>query len=344
MNKKGIALAGNIIIDYHKEIDTYPCHSSLTTIRRVTSTPGGSVCNCGIDLARIDPNLPVHAIGVVGADSAGDEVLKDLKNYPKIDCSHVARLGETSFTDVLEDNLNHTRTFFHFRGSNSLLNADYFDFSRLEADILNVGYILLLDGMDAKDSTYGTVLARVLHDAQQHGIATSIDIVSEESDRYARLVPPALRFTDYCIINELEASRTTGIAVRGKNGVLQVQNVRKACECLKKMGVKRWVVIHSREGAFGLDEFGNWVVRTALDIPKELIKGTTGAGDAFLAGTLYGAYCENTMQKAIELGLAASGASLLHLSATEGVKNEKELRDLYNRTPNEIRPEITDHL
>lgn len=152
MDRKGIAVAGNIIIDYHKEIDTYPCPSTLTTIRRVTSTPGGSACNCGIDLARIDPKLPIHVIGIAGMDEAGDEVLGNLGAFTNMDCSRVARFGETSFTDVLEDSTNNTRTFFHFRGSNSLLNADYFDFSNLEVKILNVGYILLLDGMDAVDA------------------------------------------------------------------------------------------------------------------------------------------------------------------------------------------------
>ncbi|MDR3644219.1 MAG: carbohydrate kinase family protein [Clostridia bacterium] len=341
MNSKGIAVSGNVLIDYHKEIDTYPCASSLTTIRRVTSTPGGAVCNCGMDLARIDPKLPIPVIGIVGQGAAGDEVLKDLGVYQNIDCSRVSRFGEASFTDVLEDTSNHTRTFFHFRGSNSLLGADSFDFDHLEADILHLGYILLLDKMDSADATYGTVMARVLHDAQQHGIATSIDVVSEESDRYTRIVPPALRYTDYCIINELEASRTCGIPVRDEKGALQLGQVRAVCERLRGMGVRRWVVIHAREGAFGLDEQGNWVVLTALDIPRERIKGTTGAGDAFLAGTLYGAYCGNTIEKAIELGLAASGASLLDLSATEGVMSEAELRAFYEQTPKESRPELT---
>jgi sugar/nucleoside kinase (ribokinase family) len=340
MNRKGIAVGGNLIIDYHKEIDTYPCPSTLTTIRRVTSTLGGAVCNCSIDLARIDPTIQIPVIGIVGEDVMGGEVLRNMKVYPNIDCRRIARLGATSFTDVLEDQTNHTRTFLQFRGSNSQLDAEFFDFCDLEADILHVGYILLLDGLDAVDETYGTVLARVLHDAQQHGIETSIDVVSEESDRYTRLVPPALRYTDYCIINELEASRTIGIAVRDGNGVLQVNQVRAVCEQLRKMGVRRWVVIHSREGAFGLDEEENWVALTALDIPKELIKSTVGAGDAFLSATLYGAYRGNTMRKAIELGLAASGASLLDLSATEGVKKEPELRAFYEQIPNEIRPEI----
>ncbi|MDR3644712.1 MAG: hypothetical protein P4M02_06525 [Clostridia bacterium] len=52
MNQNGIAVAGNLLIDYHKEIDVYPAASTLTTIRRVSASPGGAVCNCAIDLAQ----------------------------------------------------------------------------------------------------------------------------------------------------------------------------------------------------------------------------------------------------------------------------------------------------
>ena len=55
---------------------------------------------------------------------------------------------------------------------------------------------------------------------QQRGIKTSIDVVSEASDRFTRLVPPALKYTDYCIINELEAGQSTGVALRDEDGQL----------------------------------------------------------------------------------------------------------------------------
>ena len=79
-----------------------------------------------------------------------------------------------------------------------------------DAELLHIGYILLLDALDEADAEYGTRMARLLHDAQQHGIKTSIDVVSESGDRFRRLVPPALRYTDYCIINEVEAQESTG--------------------------------------------------------------------------------------------------------------------------------------
>jgi sugar/nucleoside kinase (ribokinase family) len=50
----------------------------------------------------------------------------------------------------------------------------------------------------------------VLKQFQDAGIATSIDVVSEDSDRFPQIVKPALKYTDYAILNEFEAGKTTG--------------------------------------------------------------------------------------------------------------------------------------
>ena len=69
--------------------------------------------------------------------------------------------------------------------------------------------MLLLDRLDLPDPVYGTVAAAVLQRAQEAGFKTSVDLVSEDSDRFAGIVRPALRFCDYCVLNEFEAERTT---------------------------------------------------------------------------------------------------------------------------------------
>jgi arabinose-5-phosphate isomerase len=77
-------------------------------------------------------------------------------------------------------------------------------------------------------------MARLLAEAQKHGIKTSIDVVSEASDRFTRLVPPSLKYTDYCIINEIEAGQTTGIALRDENdnllGIFTDGDFRRSAE------------------------------------------------------------------------------------------------------------------
>lgn len=336
--QKGIAVAGNIILDYYKEIDTYPAHSTLTNIRRIKKVPGGALCNCSIDLARIDPKLDIKAIGIVGRDEAGQEILKQLANYANIDCSGIIREGETSFTDVLIDLGRHTRTFLQFRGANSKLDIDHFDIGRLDVSIFHIGYILLLDALDTPDTTYGTRMARLLHLLQQAGIKTSIDIVSEQSERFAKLVPPALKYTDYCIINEIEASRTTGMVIRDDHDVLLVDQVRLVCRALLDMGVGQWAIIHAREGAVGLSRSGEFVCLPALNVSNHQIMSTTGAGDAFLSGALYGAWQNYSLSGSIELGLAAAARSLICSNSTDGVIAEPGLRSFYQDTGKENWP------
>ena len=99
---------------------------------------------------------------------------------------------------------------------------------KLNVDMLHIGYILLLDALDQEDSQYGTKMAKLLHTAQSRGIKTSIDVVSEAGDRFRKLVCPAMRYTDYCIINEIETSATTGIALRGEDGRLLEENLPEA--------------------------------------------------------------------------------------------------------------------
>ena len=134
--------------------------------------------------------------------------------------------------------------------------------------------------------------------------------MTETGDRFRRLVPPALRYTDYCVINELEAQQVTGVPLRDPSGGLKEGNMPAALQALKGFGVSTWAAIHCPEGAFGLDEAGNYTALPSLALPAGYIKGTTGAGDAFCAGTLYGAHEGWTLPDALRLGTAAAACSL----------------------------------
>ena len=196
-------------------------------------------------------------------------------------------------------------------------------------DLLHIGYILLLDTLDEEDPTYGTKMAKLLKAAQDHGIKTSIDVVSEASDRFRRLVSPALRYTDYCVINEVEASATTGIELRTEDGQLIHENFPKALKAMKELGVSTWAVIHCPEIGFGLDENNNYVEVPSLKLPEGWIVGTVGAGDAFCSGVLYGAWKGMELKEAIELGTASAACSLSQAGATEGMRPVAEVQKLY---------------
>ncbi|MDD6266134.1 MAG: carbohydrate kinase family protein [Clostridia bacterium] len=323
--EKGIIIAGNIIVDALKDIDVYPEHSKLTTIRRVHKSMGGLVCNCAKDLAKIDSEMPISAVGVIGDDDYGKYIRSEFAKYPNIslDCVRVA--GETSFTDAMCDIKNNTRTFFTYRGASDTLCPEDFDFTKLKGKILHAGYILLLEGLDTADNEYGTKMARVLATAKENGIKTSVDVVSEESDRYKSLVVPALKYTDYCTINETEAQRITGIELSDVNGKLIPEKVAKAEKALFEMGVCEWTVIHSRDASYGMDRDGNFETVPSIDIPRSMIKGTTGAGDAFCSGILYGAYRNMNISEAMKFATAVATISLTTPGASDGILSYEEI-------------------
>lgn len=158
---------------------------------------------------------------------------------------------------------------------------------------------------------------------------TSVDIVSEASDRFSKLVPPALKHVDYCIINEYEAGKTTGIPLRDEAGKLNKQLMPDALHALKALGVTRWAAIHVPEGCFGLDEHGSFISLPSLKLPHDFIRSTTGAGDAFCAGVLYGAHEDMPLKEALRLGTAAAAASLGASDANSGVRLLRDSMDFY---------------
>jgi sugar/nucleoside kinase (ribokinase family) len=334
MTKKrsGICVAGNMIVDIVYPIHGWPEEGELTTITQgISRSTGGAVCNTIIDLAKLDGELPLQALGVIGTDVEGDFILEKVGEHKNIDISQVKRQGITSFTTVMSNSINQKRTFFHYRGANAVFDESYIEWENINAEILHIGYILLLDALDQEDDKFGTKMARLLHNAQQYGIKTSIDVVSETGNRFIKLVPPALKYSDHCIINELEAQQTTNIQLRSENDELITDNIYWALRKMMDMGVSTWTIIHAPEGGFGLDQEGNFVALNSLNLPKGYIKDTLGAGDAFCAGVLYAVQKRKCLREAIEMGIASATCSLSQCGATEGMRNTNEAMDLYAR-------------
>ena len=330
--RKGICCAGNMIVDITYPIETWPKQNELTHITEgIQNSTGGSVCNTITDLARLDPSLPLYASGFAGYDAEGEFVLQEMGKHPNINLSMVKRDGRTSFTAVMSNNQTKERTFFQHAGANAYYCEEHIDLDALDVDIFHIGYILLLPALDAEDDEYGTKMARLLHNIQKKGIKTSIDVVSETGDRFAKLVTPALKYTNYCIINELEAQQTTGVVLRSADGTLHTENMPTALNKLKELGVSDWAVIHCPEIGCGIDEKGEYYAVPSLKLPDGWIKGTVGAGDAFCAGVLYAAEMGWPMPEALKMGACTAAASLNAVSASDGVRPILETMALYER-------------
>jgi sugar/nucleoside kinase (ribokinase family) len=320
-SRNGVLGGGNWIIDQVKLIDTWPQPESLANIHSQSEGTGGAPYNVLLDLAKLGAGFPLSAAGFVGKDALGDAILKDCAAH-KIDTKFLKPNpnAPTSYTDVMTEVKGGRRTFFHCRGANALWDGADLDFARTKARIFHLGYLLLLDALDAPHKVQGTKAAALLARAQAAGLKTSVDVVSEDSDRFARVVAPALKFTDYCILNEFEAGRTAGFKVRGADGKLDTVAVRHTAGALLQMGVREVVVIHFPEGGFARTRDGKDHWQSSLKLPEKYIAGSAGAGDAFCAGVLYGLHEGWELQKSLLTGVCAAAASLSHPTCTAGMK------------------------
>jgi sugar/nucleoside kinase (ribokinase family) len=323
--RRGIACGGNWIVDHVKTISFWPREETLANILAEELGTGGSAYNVLVDLARFQLDIPLSGIGLVGDDADGKRILADLKRLG-IDSKRVLRApgAPTSYTDVMTVGSTGRRTFFHNRGANALLAPEHFPYKELSCRLFHLGYLLLLDKLDEEDPEFGTKAARVLAGLQGEGILTSIDVVSEDSDRFSRLVSPALPHADYAIINEIEAGRTTGHEIRAGDRLDRKAMEGSAREILRR-GVKRAVVVHAPELSLGLSRSGAACWQASHDVPAGFIRSTVGAGDAFCAGVLVGIHEGWDLERSLRFATAAAATCLRHLTTTGGVGTAGEI-------------------
>ena len=327
-SRNGILAGGNWIIDHVKVIDIWPQQDALANIFSKARGTGGSPFNVLVDLAIMGAPFPLEAVGLVGDDEDGRSIFADCERL-RISTRQLQRTAQapTSYTDVMTVQSTGRRTFFHARGANALLDADHFNFSNTNARIFHLGYLLLLDRLDGASRTHGTVAAEVLAKAQAAGLKTSIDVVSEDSDRFARIVLPALPYVDTCIMNEFEAGRVTGKRIR-TGETLDRSALRAAMNALLEAGVRERVVVHFPEGACALSRDGGWDEHGSVRLPEGYIKGAAGAGDAVTAGVLLGWHEGLPPKEALRLGVCAAAANLSDETCTGGLKSRAECLQL----------------
>ena len=307
--KNGIAVAGTILVDEINEISAYPKSGELTKILKVGKSVGGCVPNVSVALKRIRPDIPVKVLGRIGNDDNGN-YLKNTFTKNGVDFSNMV-VGETptSFTQVISVT-GGERTFFTYAGANNDFSASDVDAENLGVKMFHLGYLLLIEKIDNGEGV------ELLKAVKKAGIKTSIDLVTENSNRYSKALP-CLPYVDNIIINEIEAGALVNVKPTNDN---LTQIARK----IKALGVSERVIIHSPALAVCVSNDGETTL-PSFDFPSELIVGTTGAGDAFCAGALIAIYQEKSDAQILEFAQSSAVCSLTAVDATSGVREESQI-------------------
>jgi sugar/nucleoside kinase (ribokinase family) len=315
--RRGIACAGNWIVDIVHTIEAWPAKSDLVRIVDEVEGTGGGAANVMLSLAAFQAGLPLWAIGLVGMDRHAATVRWAVKGAGA-GLEHLAETerAPTAHTHVM--NLpGDSRTFFYHPGTNDLLDEGDIAVEAVAAEgakVFYLGYLNLLGKLDAVvDGTTGA--ARVLRRAQAAGMVTAVDLVSTDRAEFRAAVEAALPFVDVLFLNEVEAARATGRVIAGAEDVAAIE---AAARQLQEGGAGQ-VVVHTPALGLWLEAGGRLTVVHPDPVPPAQVVSPVGAGDAFAAGCLYGLHEGWDVRACLRLGHRAAAACLRGATATGAI-------------------------
>ncbi|MCZ8332753.1 MAG: carbohydrate kinase family protein [Rhodobacteraceae bacterium] len=314
--RRGIACAGNWIVDIVHTIEAWPAKSDLVRILDEVEGTGGGAANVMLSLAAFQAGLPLWAMGLVGVDRHAATVRWAVTGAGA-GLNHLAETDRapTAHTHVM--NLaGDSRTFFYHPGTNDLLDEGDIAVEAVAAEgarVFYLGYLNLLGRLDAVEAG-SSGAARVLARARAAGMMTVADLVSTDRAEFRATVEAALPHLDVLFLNEGEAARATGLAVAGAE---DLDGITAAAAQLRAGGAGT-VVVHTPALGLWLSAAGAVVVRPD-PVPVSEVVSPVGAGDAFAAGCLYGLHEGWAPEACLRLGHRAAAASLRGATATGAI-------------------------
>jgi sugar/nucleoside kinase (ribokinase family) len=320
--RAGVLCAGSIIVDVGKIIDRYPEPEHLATIEHVSSSTGGPALNMAVDLRMLGADWPVAVAGAIGDDENGAFVLAECEGH-RVDSSGVCTIdgAATAFTDAMVEADGGRRTFFHHSGANSLFDGAQTDVESSTARILHVGAPGIHPLMDEDVPGDGNGWSALLARGRAAGLRTNLELVSIDPDRVAELARPCLPLLDSLVVNELEASAVSGIDVTpsGADGAVDWECLERIALELVALGVSTLAVVHFPAGCVAAAPGNRTWRQGSVRVPRDQVRSTTGAGDAFAAGALFGLHENWSVERCLELGVAAAGMSVRSPHTSAGI-------------------------
>lgn len=308
--RRGIVTGGTWCVDYNRVVAFWPEEDGIAEILSQEAGGGGPGFNLGVDVRKLDPDLPVETIGIVGDDGDGRFLREEATRYG-IDVRqlHVDGRLPTEFTDAYASKTTHRRTHIFYKGVAALLTPDHFDFEATTGKILHLGlpgFHARLDGPWAGgDNGWVTVLKK----ARAAGLKTNIELASLDAHLLGDVVMPCLPHLDYVIVNDAEIGALSGLTTRTGGGTDAEACVAAAKTVLAK-GAADLVVAHWPDMAVAVARDGTVARRSSVAIPADEVVGANGAGDAFASGVVYGLHEGWALEDCLALAHATAAASL----------------------------------
>lgn len=336
-----VVVAGHICLDV---IPTFPPEGAravqpgtLVRVGPARFAPGGAVANVGIALSRL--GCPPHLVGKIGDDGFGATLLSLLRTQDAQLASGMRVVpGETTSYSVVINPPGIDRTFLHCPGANDTFSAA--DLATLDwsgVRLLHFGYPPLMARIAADD---GAELASLLIDAHQHGVTTLLDMAWPDPASplgqidWAALLRRCLPHVD-CFMPSVEELRFMlgGPTAETSWNVAHLDALAEQCLDLGaalvaiKLGDQGLYLRATADvarlrtaGAALAPVASQWCGRH-LWAPcfAASVAGTTGAGDATIAGFILGLLAGDDPATTLTSAVAVGACSVEATDASSGI-------------------------
>jgi sulfofructose kinase len=290
---------GQCCIDYIVKIDQYPAPNTKHEFSEMLIQGGGPVATALVALARW--GISCTFCGVIGNDEFGRKIQQSFDDEG-IDTSGliVREKGHSQFAFILAEPGTGRRTIFWRRPTCQFPKAD-----ELNYDHIRNSKVIHTDGL-LMDASLAVSKA-----AKEAGIMVVVDAGSLREGMIE-----LARYSDYFIASEKFSTQYI-------NGTSPIET----CQKLAELGPKLTAVTLGERGYVAFCQ-GKIIQEPAYDAnPVD----TTGCGDVFHAGFIYGLIQEWRMEKCLDFSAWAAAMCSLRLGGRDGIPS---VQDWKSRTEN----------
>ena len=292
-----VLVLGSINIDFVSFVSRYPQPGETLISNDFGIFQGGKGANQAIALAKLD--IPTLMLGKVGKDVLSDFALSSLQEN-RVDTTGIAKSQKNSTGSAsIWVNAQGQNSIVIYPGANGEVDEDFI--IQHEKFFNDTSWLLTQFEVPLKS------ILLALKFAKKYGLKTVMDpapVRKISNDDIWGLV-------DYLLPNEIELKELT-----------HTENILKAIHILKSWGVKEVIVKLGKEGA-GYEDKGKLITFPA--VPVEQRVDTTGAGDCFVAGFLYGMIQWGDIPRAIKIANLTASYSIQKKGAAISFPNKSEI-------------------
>jgi sugar/nucleoside kinase (ribokinase family) len=302
-----IACVGILVADaITKTVDKMPEKGKLGLVDSLELYSGGCAMNASIDLAKLGANVAL--IGMIGNDGFGTFLKSELNNYGiNTEGLVINKATNTSASVVLVDSSGE-RTFLHYIGANGVFSEQDINYRIIEnSKIVFIAGSMLMPSFD------GEGCALTLKKAKDMGKITVLDTAWDDKGRWMQVLEPCMEYLDYFVPSIEEAEQLSG-----------EKEPEKIAKVFFNKGVKTVVIKLGKDGCYmqeNAEAEGVYIPTYSHIKPVD----TTGAGDSFCAGFLYGLSNGMTILESCKLANAVGTHCIMATGATTGIKSYDEI-------------------